>query len=166
MAFRVGAELSDRVAAIAPVAGASWAETVSPERAVSVLYLTGTADPLNPMQGGFPRFAIGGRDQGGRAKPPVGVEISRWARALSCPDAPPREREENGVRIRRYPGCRDGAEIVFITVDGLGHVWAGGKSLLPEFVVGKPTDKLKATDVIWEFFRSHPAHRAPPKSGP
>ena len=45
--------------------------------------------------------------------------------------------------------------MAYIAVEGLGHTWAGGKSLLPEFMVGKLSDKIKATDVIWEFFQNH-----------
>jgi poly(3-hydroxybutyrate) depolymerase len=56
----------------------------------------------------------------------------------------------------RYGAAGAPNEVVLVTVEGLGHVWAGGQNLLPEFIVGKPTDKLKATDVIWEFFRVHP----------
>ncbi len=43
---------------------------------------------------------------------------------------------------------------LYITIDGLGHHWAGGKSQAPGFLVGRNTDKLKATDVIWKFFQS------------
>jgi poly(3-hydroxybutyrate) depolymerase len=39
------------------------------------------------------------------------------------------------------------------------HHWPGGISQAPQFLVGKPSQKLNATDVIWEFFRSHPASR-------
>jgi poly(3-hydroxybutyrate) depolymerase len=35
-------------------------------------------------------------------------------------------------------------------------VWPGGRNLLPERIVGKSSDKLNATDVIWEFFKAHP----------
>jgi polyhydroxybutyrate depolymerase len=45
--------------------------------------------------------------------------------------------------------------VIFYTVEGAGHTWPGGKSLLPERIVGKTTYKIKATDVIWEFFKSH-----------
>jgi polyhydroxybutyrate depolymerase len=156
MAFRVGAELADKVAAIAPVAGASWAETLKPSRPISLLYLTGTADPLNPLDGGMPRMAFGGGGQGGRAKSPVQTEIARWAAALGLPAAPASDVTVNGVRTTRYGSGANQTEVVLITVDGLGHIWAGGQNLLPEFIVGKPTDKLRATDVSWEFFKAHP----------
>jgi polyhydroxybutyrate depolymerase len=155
MAFRVGAELADRVAAIAPVAGASWADKPQPVRGVSVIYLTGTADPLNPLEGGFPK--LGQREQGGRAKKPVAEMIGTWTQALHCPPAKETSATNaNGVRTRSFSGCKDGAEVVLITVEGLGHIWAGGENLLPEFMVGKPTNQLKATEVIWDFFRNHP----------
>ncbi|MEO6753546.1 MAG: plasmid partitioning protein, partial [Chthoniobacteraceae bacterium] len=64
---------------------------------------------------------------------------------------------KNGVHTRRYGPGRDGVEIAFITIEGLGHNWAGGVSQAPEYMVGKNTDKLKATDVVWDFFVNHPA---------
>jgi polyhydroxybutyrate depolymerase len=155
MAFKVGHELAERVAAIAPVAGSSWDESPKPSRGLSLLYLTGTADPLNPMAGGFPKLAFGGGEQGGRAKVPVQEMLAKWAAALRCRADPAAGSDNDGVHTRRFVGCRDGAEVVIITVDGLGHIWPGGENLLPEFVVGKPTNKLKATEVIWEFFRTH-----------
>jgi polyhydroxybutyrate depolymerase len=154
MAFRLGAELADRVAAIAPNAGSCWV-AVKPSRGVSLCYITGTADPLNPLEGGFPKLAFGGRNQGGKPKVPVLAAIAQWKKALSCPEAPLRDDLTNGVHTRIYGPGRDGAEVVFITIEDLGHIWAGGENQLPEFLVGKPTDKLKATDVIWNFFRKH-----------
>jgi poly(3-hydroxybutyrate) depolymerase len=52
------------------------------------------------------------------------------------------------------------SEVFYITVDGLGHTWAVGKSLPPEFMVGRRSDKIKATDVIWDFFQKHLLLRA------
>jgi polyhydroxybutyrate depolymerase len=155
MAFRIGAALADRVAAIAPNAGACWSATVRPVRGLAVCYLTGLDDPLNPIGGGRPRFAIGGGDRDGPAKPPVGSLIAKWLEALACAPAPVSDETRGGVRTRRYGPGRDGAEVVVITVEGLGHVWAGGVNAVPEFLVGKATDKLNATDAIWEFFRRH-----------
>ena len=77
--------------------------------------------------------------------------------ALGCPAKPATETDQNGVKISIYSPGRDQAEIVFVPVEGLGHTWAGGKSLLPESYVGKQSDKLKATDFIWNFFQKHPA---------
>jgi len=55
MSNRLGCELSDKIAAIASVAGNIPQETVSklsPSRAVSVLIISGTEDPVVPFNGG------------------------------------------------------------------------------------------------------------------
>jgi polyhydroxybutyrate depolymerase len=156
MSFLVGARLSNRIAAIAPVAGANWLNPVVLERPVPLLYITGNADPLNPVEGGVPRLAIGATHKSlAKRKPPVRESISKWAKALGCPVVPASVTELDGVRTETYGPGRGGAEVIYITVDGLGHMWPGGRSLLPEFMVGKRSDKINGTDVIWEFFKTH-----------
>ena len=54
-----------------------------------------------------------------------------------------------------YDECTKGGEVEYYRVTGLGHIWPGGKNRLPEKLVGKPSDALNATDVIWEFFKAH-----------
>lgn len=151
MSFRFAAESSDRIAAIAPVAGACWVESVSLERPVPMCYISGTADPLNLIAGGVPRLANGGSDEvRAKAKPPVRISIQRWTRALGCPDTPKTATTDNGVLTEVYGPGR--AEVIYTTVEGLGHTWAGGRSVLPESLVGKRSERLNATDFIWHFF--------------
>ena len=157
MSFRIGSELSKRIAAIAPVAGALWMDPLVLEHPVPMIYMTGTADPLNLIEGGVPKLATGKSDKvRAKHKPPVRESVLKWVRALGCPETPRATSEANGVRTELYGPGRDGAEVSYITVEGLGHTWPGGKSLLPEFLVGKRSDKIKATDAIWEFFQRHP----------
>jgi len=154
MSFRVGAELSNRIAAISPVAGTCWLELVALEPSVPMLYITGKADPLNPIEGGIPKLATGASDKiRGKPKPPVRESILKWAKAIDAPVRPTAISDVNGVRIETYGPGRDGAEVVYVTVDRLGHTWAGGRSLLPANMVGGTSDKIKASDMIWEFFR-------------
>lgn len=156
MSFRVGAELSDRIAAIAPVAGALWFDPPLFKHPVSLCYITGTADPLNPIEGGVPKLATGASERiRAKPKPPVRDSILKWARALGCPAAPASLSEADGVRIETCSPALGNAEVIYIAVAGLGHTWAGGRSLLPENLVGKTSNKIRATDVIWEFFRKH-----------
>jgi len=156
MSFRIGAELSHRIAAIAPVAGACWLKPVMLERPVPMLYITGTADPLNLIEGGVPKLATGASDNvRAKPKPPVRESILKWAKAIDSPMTPASVSDANGVRTEIYGPGRGGAEVVYITVEGLGHTWAGGKSLLPEIMVGGTSDKINATDVIWDFFQKH-----------
>lgn len=154
MTFRIGAELSHRVAAIAPVSGTCWLETVKPARSISMCYITGNADSLNPLDGGYPKLALGGKEQGGKAKPPVQSFIDGWVKALECPESPTLDETKSGVRKRVYSNRNEPTHVVWITVEGLGHHWAGGESQAPNFLVGRNTSKLNATDVIWDFFQS------------
>ena len=157
MSFLVGAQLSNRIAAIAPVAGACWIDPVALKRPVSMLYITGKDDPLNLIEGGVPKLATGGSDKvRAKPKPPVRASILKWAEALECARSPRNVSDADGLRVETYGPCRNDAEVVYITVDGLGHTWAGGRSILPESMVGKTSDRLNATDVIWDFFRKHP----------
>ncbi|MEK7737557.1 MAG: PHB depolymerase family esterase, partial [Pseudomonadota bacterium] len=156
MSFRVGAELPDRIAAIAPVAGALWFDPPIFRHPVSMCYITGTADPLNLIEGGVPKLATGTSDRvRAKPKPPVSDSIRKWARALGCPAAAASTSDVNGVRTEICSAGPGAAEVVYIAVDGLGHTWAGGRSLLPESMVGKTSNKIRATDVIWEFFQKH-----------
>ncbi len=152
MAFRVGRELPGTIAAIAPVSGSDWLEHEKIDRPVSLLYITGTADPLNPMEGGEVRI---GRKKLGQ-KPPVKEMINKWVSLLGCPADPRVVHEEDTVKGIAYGPCKQGSEVVLYTVEGMGHRWPGGKGLLPESLVGKGSDKLKATDLIWDFFAQHP----------
>jgi polyhydroxybutyrate depolymerase len=156
MTFRLGAHLSNRFAAIAPVSGTCWIESPQPSSGLSVCYVTGTSDSLNPIDGGYPKLALGGKDQGGKSKPPVQLFLDQWVMALKCFPKPIMDKTSNGVRKRLYQSESGKPELAYVTVDGLGHHWPGGSSQVPSLLVGKPSDKLKATDAIWEFFKSLP----------
>jgi len=159
MTFRVGLELSDRIAAIAPVSGALWIAEPKIARPVSLLYITGTADPLNPMQGGAPRMASGSRFNGvpEKAKPPVREIVQAWVKLLGCKEeAKAFASTIEGVTTVVHTGGRDGTEVIFTTIEGHGHIWPGGKSPLPAFILGKATSRLNANDAIWDFFQAHP----------
>jgi polyhydroxybutyrate depolymerase len=154
MAFRAGAELSGRIAAIAPVAGTCWLDTIDLQRPVPLCYITGTADPLNPLDGGVARVIFEGSEIiRSKPKPPVRNAIVQWAAANGCPVGASTVREADGVRTEMFGPGHNGTAVVCVTVEGLGHVWPGGRSPLPESVVGKPSDKIKATELIWDFFQ-------------
>jgi len=148
MAFKVARELSTIVAAAAPVAGADWLSGTNPARAVPVLYITGTADPLNPFEGG--EIRIGAKTFG--TKTSVREMIGNWVKMHGIRD----ERPVVGATAVAYGLQGEPAKAVLYTIEGHGHHWPGGKSALPMRLAGKNTAKLKATDVIWEFFSAHP----------
>ncbi|MFQ5639857.1 MAG: alpha/beta hydrolase family esterase, partial [bacterium] len=143
--------ISARIAAIACVAGTDWLEEPMAESPLSLLYITGTADPLNPIDGG--EIFIGQTSFG--MKPPVRESIREWVQMLDCPADSNVIRDTDGVLGLAYGPCRQDSEVAFYTIEGMGHFWPGGMSFLPEEIVGQPSDKIQATDVIWEFFQKH-----------
>jgi polyhydroxybutyrate depolymerase len=151
MTFSVGLNLSNRIAAIAPVAGHLWEREKQLAYPVPLLYIVGTADPLNPLGGGkvnLPWETIQNR-------PPVDDSLKEWERMLGCGPEVQTARGKGVLEIT-YDQCAKGGEVEYYRVEGLGHIWPGGKNRLPEKWVGKPSDSLMATDVIWDFFKAHP----------
>jgi polyhydroxybutyrate depolymerase len=152
MTFRLGAELSERFAAIAPVAGMMDVKDPKPKKPLPTLYIIGTKDPLVPLAGGEVKTPWG-------TKPrlPVADYLASWSKGLGCETEPKTTSEKDGLKRVQYPSKTDGPTLSVIYIDGQGHTWPGGKATLPESVMGPSTDKLNATDAIWEFFQSVPA---------
>jgi polyhydroxybutyrate depolymerase len=150
MACRVGVSLQQRIAAVAALGGHLLLQEIELERPVSLLSIFGMDDPLNPPEGGEINFGAVYQ------QPPIEKSVLQWTEALGCMPEPEIIYDHNGVRAVSFAHCREDAEVILYTVEGLGHVWPGGKNLLPESWVGKPSDKLKANDVVWEFFEKHP----------
>jgi polyhydroxybutyrate depolymerase len=157
MTFSVGLNLSNRIAAIAPVSGHLWYHGKQLAYPVPLLYIIGTDDPLNPIDGGNVKLPWGTTQY----HPPVEDSLREWELMLGCGPQVQTARG-NGVREITYDQCAKGGEVVYYRVRGLGHVWPGGKNQLPERWVGRPSDNLNATDVIWDFFKAHPRTQAPP----
>jgi len=139
MAYRLAAELSDRIAAIAPVAGSIGGMTSQgleripePSQPVSVIVFHGTADDTVPYYGGI---GYGPADYLS-----VAESVAFWVRCDGCSENPQNETSSDGKVIKSvYTGGTNGTEVVLYTlVDGT-HIW--------------PTI---ATDIIWDFFESHP----------
>jgi polyhydroxybutyrate depolymerase len=153
MTFRLGAELAPRLAAIAPVASHCWLKDPKPERAIPTLYMVGTQDPLIPLVGGEVKSPWTGRAE---QKPAVSETLDKWAKALGCPAEPKVVQDQDGVKIVNYGPGKDQAELLAYTIDGLGHHWPSGKGGLGRRIGGEPSSKVRATDVIWDFFVRHP----------
>jgi polyhydroxybutyrate depolymerase len=150
MVFLLGAMLSSRLAAIAPVAGFCRVADPRPEPPLPTLYLVGTADPLVPLQGGEAISPWGGRIH----RPPVVEMLAEWANGLGCAAEPTVRRAAGGVEAWAYGGCRGGVDFLAYFIDGLGHHWPGGQGRLAAHIAGQPRATPRATDLIWDFFRA------------
>jgi len=160
MSQRLGCELSDRIAGIAPVAATlltNLAPTCNPPHPMPVLEIQVTADPLVPYDGGHVR----GRGPGGYPALSAPDSVAHWARVNGCPAVPLTAalpalvRDGTQVRTDTYRPCR-GAPVVLYTVVGGGHTWPGGEQYLPVRVVGRTTHQFDASETMWRFFASLP----------
>lgn len=153
MAHRIGCELSDQIAAIAPVAGALNADSCVPRAPVSVVIFHGTADEHVLFEGGRNRKHFPG------AKPRVDRSVEHafttWAQINGCQPAPPIQHATNVAKTACIDGI-DGAEVVLYAIEGQGHAWPGGRPGIRNGNVDPPSQQISATDVMIEFFLRHP----------
>lgn len=139
LAHRLACEVSDRVAAIAPVAGTKGTAPCTPGRAVPVLHFHGTADAVVPYEG-FGGFAS------------VDSTMSGWVSRNGCDSTSGVVYDTGDVTCEEWTGCDDGARVRLCTVDGGGHQWPGGFDIPG---LGYNTDDISATDAMWDFFSAH-----------
>lgn len=154
MSYLLASELSDRIAAIAPVGGPMGMETCKPKRPVSVIHFHGTDDEHAPFKGGK------GKGLSGTEFYSVDHSIQAWVKANGCEKLPVvtklPDTAKDGTRITRkaYGSGKDGAEVVLIEIEGGGHTWPGQEPRLK--ALGKSTKNISANDLMWEFFEKHP----------
>jgi polyhydroxybutyrate depolymerase len=151
LTYRVGCELGDVFAAIAPVAGALNDYNCGTGPKVSVVAIHGTADKHVRFEGGVPITAF---DRHKRADNSVQYAIDTWKKRDACDAEPARDRK--GSVIHTAFRCADGTAVEVYAIEGQGHAWPGGRKGLRYGNVDEPSTELPATDVIWSFFQKHP----------
>jgi polyhydroxybutyrate depolymerase len=151
MSLRLGCALGDRVAAVAAV-GAAMPKTMIcvPPRAVPLVMISGTSDPVVPYGGGTEKNL---------SLATISVEDSAksWAKIDRCGEKPEKTKlppsAKGGVEIKvdTYDGCQQSAQVVLYSVKGAGNTWPGGEQYEAENAIGKTSQDLNADDVIWKF---------------
>jgi poly(3-hydroxybutyrate) depolymerase len=150
MAERLGCSLSDRIAAIAAV-GANYPKAMVclPSRAVPVLIIDGTEDPLVPYSGGNykpRRFSVLSAEESAKT----------WAKFDRCGEKPAQDKiaaQKGGKETKTftYTGCQGDAQVVLYSIKDGGNTWPGGEVFTTEREVGKTSDALSANESIWNF---------------
>jgi polyhydroxybutyrate depolymerase len=150
MSHRLGIELSDRIAAIAPVVGAMFGDESLPRQPVSALIINGMRDEHVPWRGGEP----GGRSTRSWDGTPVKPALHQaefWSRANGC--SAPLQRQETSRWIEWRDACTSPHDVTFYLLEDHGHAWPGGEKGSRRG--DEPSTALDATDVIWTFFAAH-----------
>jgi polyhydroxybutyrate depolymerase len=139
MVDRLACDLSDRIAAVGPVAGTYlyW-EPCEPQRPVPVAFFHGTADLLAPYV-----KRIGG------ATYTVPDWAQAWAERNGCDPTPVADFQEGAVYGETWSGCNQDAEVKLFAVKGGGHIWPGSR-------YGMSIQYADASALMWDFFQAHP----------
>lgn len=146
MAYQLGGKLGSRIAAIAVVAGTIGTprnHVEEPKEPVSAIVIHGKADETVPY------------DDTSKAllKTTSAPESAKWwAEKIGCGSPKHTEQENGRVTFDRYSGGKNGAEVELISIRDGGHMWPNTLG----FAGPGSSANLAATDLIWDFFRSHP----------
>ncbi len=130
---RLGCEMTDRLAAIGPVAGLLLFQGCAPTRPLPVMMVNGTADTLSQYQ-----YVASG--------------VDFWVGKNGCTTTTTSFHNGDATCVT-HGGCTDGADVVLCTIQDGGHQWPGGDALP---FLGKKSDDMSATDRLWDFFVAHP----------
>jgi len=157
MAHRVGCEMADRVAAIAPVSGGNEYATnadCSPTRPMPVIDVHGTADPCWT----YVASTLACADQDPRPKVGVPETIAGWVERDGCARAaaetPLPDVADDGLTsvARTWTGCAGGVEVRLVTIDGGGHTFPSGSKARVQADTGPATSDFGFA-YLWEFLQ-------------
>ena len=157
MAYRLGAERADRIAAIVTVAGAVSQTWVAPKRRVAVLAIHSVDDPRALYAGGlgppFPGTSVRS------AHRPAMEGLESWRRHNLCRPATRvvesrAGRSGNiaqGASLIEWTECAAGARVAHWKLTGVGHGWPGTAPRGRDEIIGTPTTLINAAEEVWRF---------------
>jgi polyhydroxybutyrate depolymerase len=130
MAYRLAAELSDQIAAIACISGQMVDNPAIPSQAVSIMHVHGDSDIILPHTG---------NEQYGFQIAAIDKIIKKWLEWNKCSTVPTVLKYNEKVTALQWKGK---AEVRLYLLHNLGHDW--------------PTSQRgswPATEYIWDFFK-------------
>jgi polyhydroxybutyrate depolymerase len=148
MSLRLACDLSDKIAAVATVAGMDVPTPCEQSRLVPILAIHGTDDFVVPYEGGtnFPQLPV---------FPNVPEKIVEWADRNGCSDETTVTYQKGDVTCVTYDECEDDASVTLCTVQPGGHTWPGSDYPFGP-LQGYTTQDINASRAIWKFFAAHP----------
>jgi polyhydroxybutyrate depolymerase len=135
LSYRLGCEMSDTLAAVAPVAGVLLNNPCDPAQPVSILHIHGMTDNSVPYSGNTTPAAPGVFES-------VQQSIAAFVGLDGCPLTPEVE-QTSLVTHTAYGPCNNGTAVELYALQGIGHTWP-------------PVSILPASQIIWNFFVANP----------
>jgi len=148
MTYKLACELSNKIAAIAPVAATMNVENCTPNNAVSVIHFHSYLDESVPYLGGV------GNGISDHYNPPLDSILNVWNTLNNCTAPNVEVYSGTDYSLLSWSSCADSTEInLYMTNDG-GHSWPmGGK---PRKKADDPSQFINASQLMWTFFKNHP----------
>jgi polyhydroxybutyrate depolymerase len=146
--YRLACELPDRIAAFGPVAATPFRddqEACHPPRPAPLIHFHGTADRLNPYDGGTMASGL--------EVVSVNEAMAFWAENNAC-SGPPSETRSGSILHRVYGDCAPGSDFELYRIEGGEHAWPGGEAVAA--AVGEPNMEISSSSLMWAFFAAHP----------
>lgn len=153
---RIAFEANSKFAAIGTLGGTMneiYFENENPGRAIPMVYVFGTEDPLVPYEGGYV-------SDNSNFEPVVGTEdaVSFWENNNGCQTAlnpvelPNTNAIDNStVTVFEYTDCDcKNSQVKFYRINGGGHTWPGVPLSIQN--LGEVNLDIEASRVLWEFF--------------
>ncbi len=137
---RLACELSDVLAAAAPVAGLQYPDGCTPKRPIPIITFHAEDDPVNNYEvqaNSRPYWRMG-----------VETALDRWRQANDCTLVNDHEQVAYNIRNFAWEECGGDSEIQFYQSNTGGHTWPGAAQR------GAVQD-ISASELIWAFFSQH-----------
>jgi polyhydroxybutyrate depolymerase len=146
MSYRLACELSDRIAAIAPVASSMTMDVCNPTRPIPIIQFHSYFDSNIPHLGGV------GSGFSSHYNPPIDSVLNVWSNSNSCSTINDTIINNSQYTFKKWTNCNCSSKIhYYITQDG-GHSWPGGV----QTTTGDPTSSfINANNLMWDFFQQH-----------
>ncbi len=147
MSYRLACELSERIAAIAPVSASMTIAVCEPARSVPVLAMHSYLDTSVPYLGGV------GDGVSDHYNSPQDSVATAFALHANCAVLNDTIQDDAELTVVRWHQCDCQQEmLLYMTRDG-GHSWPGGTQTTG--FADPPSQVIVATDLLWDFFSQY-----------
>jgi polyhydroxybutyrate depolymerase len=140
--------LDERIAAAGvvaiPVPDWKWCERELP---MPLIAFQGKLDAFAPYEGGEHPLADAPMQS-------IPDWAAQWAARNGCNRSPAESSVAADVVLTSYTDCENDSEVSLYTISDGGHTWPGVPRM-PKWGVGKTTESIHATELMWEFFDRH-----------
>ncbi len=140
MTSRLACELSDILAAAAPVAGLQYPDSCTLRREIPILSFHSKDDATNQYKvsaNSRPYWSMG-----------VETALDKWRQANDCSLDNRSDKMSQHLTYYQWSDCTGSAEIQFYQLNNGGHTW-------PNSPGSRSNKDINASELIWEFFSRH-----------